>query len=219
MSDEHAGPHIEPIDNGPLRYRRGSGDKRGKLRGPDLAEIEAGDNVLLCRCGASERKPFCDGSHVDVGFSSARMWRPGAGALIDYPGERVVIHDNRALCAHVEFCVRELPSVFAWERRPWVEPNGASAEAIIAQCRRCPSGALSCTVDGVLHRDYPDREPAVISTHEGPYFLQGGVSVPGEPFSEGFSTEHSTLCRCGASHNKPLCDGRHRDVGFVDRED
>ena len=220
MADDHAGPHIELIENGPLRYRRGrEGERQGALLRPDRTEIEARENVLLCRCGASDRKPFCDNTHVGIGFTSEKKWKPGAGSMIDHVGERVTIHDNRALCAHVEYCVEDLPNVFDRSKRPWVNPDGASAEEIIALCRKCPSGALSCTVDGVLYRDYADRPPAVIATREGPYYLEGYVEVPGEPFSQGHSEEHCTLCRCGESRNKPLCDGKHWDVGFVDREE
>lgn len=221
MSDDsHQGPRITPIEDGPLRYHRGADpDRQGTLAGPDRTEIPIRDTALLCRCGRSERKPFCDGSHVMSGFSGEKKWKPGVGALIDHVGEHVTIHDNRALCAHVEYCVLELPSVFDRSKRPWIDPNGATVDEIIALCRRCPSGALSCTVDGVLYRNYDDRPAAVIASAEGPYFLQGGVEVLGESFSEGYSTEHCTLCRCGESRNKPLCDGKHWTVGFTDRED
>jgi CDGSH-type Zn-finger protein len=35
-------------------------------------------------------------------------------------------------------------------------------------------------------------------------------------FAEGSSKEHYTLCRCGASNNKPFCDGMHRMINFKD---
>ncbi len=220
MSDDHTGPRIEPLEDGPLRYRRGvDSGTPGTLQGPDRVDIEIRDTALLCRCGASERKPFCDGSHLEIGFSSAKKWKPGVGSVIDFVGVGVTIHDNRALCAHVEYCVLELPQVFDRSKRPWVNPDGASAEEVVALCRRCPSGALSCTVDGVLYRNYDERPPVVIASAEGPYFVQGGVKVANEPFSEGYSTEHCTLCRCGESRNKPLCDGTHWNAGFFDRKD
>lgn len=218
--DIHSGPHIELVEDGPLRYRRGEDpEHQGTLHGPDGTQVPIRDSALLCRCGASDRKPFCDGSHVGVGFSSRRNWKPGAGRLTDHVGARVTIHDNRALCAHVEYCVQELPSVFDRNKRPWIDPDGASPEEIIALCRKCPSGALSCTVDGVLYRNYDERPPRVIASKEGPYFLEGGVRVVEEAEFEGGSHEHCTLCRCGQSRNKPRCDGKHWDVGFTDRKD
>jgi CDGSH-type Zn-finger protein len=220
IDNTHRGPHIEPVDDGPLRYRRGDeAENRGTLQGPDRTEIQIRDSALLCRCGASDRRPFCDGSHLSVGFSSEKKWKPGAGRLVDHVGTRVTIHDNRALCAHVEYCVQELPSVFDRSKRPWIDPDGASVEEIVALCRKCPSGALSCTVDGVLYRNHDDRPPTVIASREGPYFVEGGVEIVGEERSEGASSEHCTLCRCGESRNKPLCDGKHWDVGFTNRAD
>ncbi|TDJ66950.1 MAG: hypothetical protein E2O37_01575 [Proteobacteria bacterium] len=35
---------------------------------------------------------------------------------------------------------------------------------------------------------------------------------------EGASTEHYTLCRCGASKNKPFCDGSHWRIKFQDND-
>jgi CDGSH-type Zn-finger protein len=54
----------------------------------------------------------------------------------------------------------------------------------------------------------------VTVTPNGPYEVQGGVRLEGAEFGAGASREHYCLCRCGASHNKPFCDGSHWEVGF-----
>ena len=41
----------------------------------DGTPYEVRNRVALCRCGASQNKPFCDGSHVDAAF------RDGLGGL------------------------------------------------------------------------------------------------------------------------------------------
>jgi CDGSH-type Zn-finger protein len=57
---------MQLMDNGPILVR---GDF--KLTFADGREIPLeGDVIALCRCGASANKPFCDGSHKQVGFSS-----------------------------------------------------------------------------------------------------------------------------------------------------
>src|SRR6266853_323752 len=71
-----------------------------------------------------------------------------------------------------------------------------------------------CT-DGV-EADAPERPPMVTVTDNGPYAVTGGIELMGVHFGDGASTEHYTLCRCGASKNKPFCDGSHWNVGFRD---
>jgi len=41
------------------------------LRDEEGNPIEAGDQIWLCRCGLSAKKPFCDGAHKRQGFSDA----------------------------------------------------------------------------------------------------------------------------------------------------
>ena len=47
------------------------------------------------------------------------------------------------VCKHTGICFRGLPQVFDPRKRPWVNMKGATTEEILAQVRRCPSGALS----------------------------------------------------------------------------
>jgi len=62
MADEIT---ITPTENGPNRITG-----HFKLQWPSGHDIAHKDEVLLCRCGRSKDKPFCDGSHVAVGFRS-----------------------------------------------------------------------------------------------------------------------------------------------------
>ena len=42
-------------------------------------ETSGRDNIALCRCGASHRKPFCDGTHKTNGFVATESVSPGGG--------------------------------------------------------------------------------------------------------------------------------------------
>jgi CDGSH-type Zn-finger protein len=119
-------------------------------------------------------------------------------------------------------CVNNLPSVFKLNARPWIDPDGATLEEIINTIRKCPSGALSYSIDGIEHRDQNERTPIVNVSVDGPYLITGGIELIGGDanniiqFGDGASKEHYTLCRCGASNNKPFCDGMHKVINFKD---
>jgi len=191
---------VKPVPN----LRRASGEACATVRG-----------VALCRCGASKNKPFCDGSHSTIGFSDRNAADPGKDERKSYAGRRITILDDRSICSHAGFCTDELESVFRQHDEPWIAPDGAEMEKIIATIRKCPSGALGYAIDGV-EAEAPERPPMITVTDSGPYAVTGGVELMGVKFAQGASTEHYTLCRCGASKNKPLCDGSHWNAGFRD---
>jgi CDGSH-type Zn-finger protein len=175
--------------------------------------IATEETMALCRCGGSKNKPFCDGTHKQIGFEDSRKPDRKKDQRHDYVGKAVTIHDNRGLCAHAGECTDRLSTVWRMKVRPWIDPDGDGADAIIETIGACPSGALSYSLDGGEHRDR-DRSPAISLSKNGPYQVTGGIELEETAFGDGASREHFTLCRCGASKNKPFCDGSHHHVEF-----
>lgn len=58
---------VKALKDGP--YEVAGGAKVLDYTGKGYAE-SAIDPIYLCRCGASKNKPFCDGSHEEIGFES-----------------------------------------------------------------------------------------------------------------------------------------------------
>ena len=176
--------------------------------------------VALCRCGASKNKPFCDGTHGTIGFSSENKTQDSPiikDKRKNYVGKEITIHDNRKICSHAAECVNNLPSVFKFNARPWINPDSADKQQIINTIKKCPSGALGYSIDDIEYKDQ-ERMSMVTVSKDGPYTITGGIDLIGDniQFAEGFSKEHYTLCRCGASNNKPFCDGMHITINFKD---
>ena len=120
--------------------------------------------------------------------------------------------------AHAAECVKNLPLVFRLNQRPWINPNQETTiEKIIETIKKCPSGALSYSIDGIEYRDF-DGKPLVKVSKDGPYLVSGGIELIGGEFTDDISKEHYTLSRCGASNNKPFCDGSHSTVNFKDEK-
>jgi CDGSH-type Zn-finger protein len=223
-------PKIVPLPNGPYLLIN---DMKPKFvenlqnsKGESLSTI---GGVSLCRCGASNNKPFCDGTHGKIGFSSENKEEAvneNQQHIVkdkrkNYVGKKITIHDNRKICSHAAECVNNLPSVFKLNARPWISPDAVEIEEIINTIKKCPSGALSYSLDGIEYRDQNERKPMITVSKDGPYHVTGSINLIGDniQWAEGSSKEHYVLCRCGASNNKPFCDGMHRLINFKDDKD
>lgn len=208
MADATTQPVIEMIPNGPCVVK-GIGDFRNSRGEP----IPVEPVMYLCRCGGSANKPFCDGTHKKIGFSGARLADPAKNITKNYQGRGIIIHDNRFFCSHATHCTYFAPGAFTVGRKPWIDPDGETPDKLVETIKMCPSGALSCTIGGVLHQDR-QRPPAIAIEKNGPYLVTGAPALVADISPP--SPEHYALCRCGHSKNKPYCDGSHWDAGFKD---
>jgi CDGSH-type Zn-finger protein/truncated hemoglobin YjbI len=181
--------------------------------------------MALCRCGQSAIKPFCDGTHAEIGFTDEKDPKRVPDRRDTYVGQQVTILDNRGICQHSGYCTDRLATVFHLGEEPFVTPSGGRMDEIIRAVRDCPSGALSYAIDGLEAREEVDyhgkREPAIEVSRDGPYRVTGGIPLTeshgdDEPRNQGASREHYALCRCGHSQNKPFCSGMHWCVDFND---
>jgi CDGSH-type Zn-finger protein len=166
----------------------------------------------LCRCGASGNKPFCDGTHASTDWDSTERTTDETYAqrAKSYGGEGIEIFDDRPTCVHAGFCGNKVTNV--WKMAAETGDSRIRAEAI-AMIERCPSGALSYAIDGdVIEPDLP-AEISVIP--DGPLWVSGSIEVQRSDGELLEKRNRVTLCRCGQSENKPLCDGSHKESGFV----
>lgn len=125
-------------------------------------------------------------------------------------GEKLTLRFEAKRCIHARFCVTGAPKVFlANVQGPWLYPDAMEVERLVDIAHACPSGAIQYRRrDGRADESAPPVNLAA-TREAGPYAFRGDLRLGGQ--SAGF---RATLCRCGASKNKPFCDGSHHDVGF-----
>ncbi len=208
MSDKTAAARISARENGPYKV-----SNLLNLTNSKGVTLPTEETVALCRCGYSAKKPFCDGSHKAKGFSSENLADPVKDHCDHYRGSNIVIHDNRSICAHAGACTEGLPSVWRMGQEPWIDPDGAEVAAIIEIIERCPSGALTYSLEQDI--EPAAMQPGIHVSENGPYHVTG-MAFDDAPWGQGASTTRYALCRCGASKNKPFCDGSHWHIGFRD---
>lgn len=175
----------------------------------DPQTIEEGS--ALCRCGASSNKPFCDGSHQEHEWDAESGARPGS--FVDRAkalnGTKLTVYDDPSLCMHAGFCGTEKRSV--WSMMDSTDDTETRA-TVIRMVEKCPSGRLVNVIDG------DEVEPALPQSigvvPDGPLWVTGNIPVALPDGSAIEVRNRVTLCRCGASSTKPLCDGSHKEIGF-----
>ena len=127
----------------------------------------------------------------------------------EYEGEDVTVTYDANRCIHVRACVEGLASVFDADRRPWVDPDAADADAVAAVVERCPTGALQYERrDGGPGEAVPDRNVVTV-VENGPVYLRGDLDLRTPGGESVLRDTRVACCRCGHSGNRPACDGSH----------
>jgi len=180
--------------------------------------LEAKQSYALCRCGHSSTKPFCDGTHKKVGFvgtetASREPYEKQAQVM---EGPAMALTDAEALCAFARFCD---PNGKVWNQVADTD-DAKVRKLFVRQVNNCPSGRLVAW-DRESGKPIEHSLPVSIGLIEdppegvsGPLWLRGGIPVVSADGHAYQVRNRVTLCRCGASKNKPFCDGSHASIGF-----
>lgn len=171
------------------------------------------ENYLLCRCGQSKNKPYCDQTHRSIIFdgtetASREKYSDQAEKT---EGPELDLLDVPKLCASARFCMRKEGT---WELTEKSNDPEAKKMAIQQACD-CPAGRLVEWDKKTGQAIEPKFEPSLSIVEDpqrkvsGPIWVKGGVPVESSDGSEYEIRNRATLCRCGKSKNKPFCDGTH----------
>ena len=211
--------HIVSNDAGEsLAWREGS-----------TVAVPAAGVYALCRCGQSASKPFCDGAHQRTGFvgTETASREPYVVQAKRIEGPAMVLEDATALCAFARFCD---PKGQVWQL-VLESDQPAAASLVEQQAGDCPGGRLRAQQRAQAnapepageHSIEPHFEPSIGLVQDtakgvsGPLWVRGGVEVIAADGSAYEVRNRVALCRCGASANKPFCDGSHVSTGFTDQ--
>lgn len=167
-----------------------------------------------------EKKPFCDGSHIDFDFDgteSADNKKFDQQAEI-YEGPELILKDAINFCSIGRFCHLDKG---VWDLTETSDDPVAKELAIQEACN-CPSGRLVIYDKKTGEKIEPKFEPSISITEDigaktsGPIWVKGGVSIESADGQKYEKRNRVTLCRCGKSKNKPFCDGTHLSIDFID---
>ena len=170
------------------------------------------ENYALCRCGHSQNKPFCDGTHVKIHFDGTETAsrEPYLEQADEINGPALKLTDAQDFCASARFCHR---AGGTWKLTEQSDNPEAKQKAIEEACD-CPSGRLvAWEKDGKAIE--PKFEPSIGLVEDpqagvrGPIWVRGGIPIESADGTIYEIRNRVTLCGCGKSANKPFCDGSH----------
>ena len=176
-------------------------------------KFELTQECSLCRCGHSENKPYCDGTHTKINFNGdeSASFEPYLEVAQTFDGPALKLTDSVDLCASARFCHR---AGEIWNLIPRSGEPDAKRIAIEEACD-CPSGRLVVWDKKIGEAIEPALEPSIGFIEDpqmgcnGPIWARGGIpieSVSGKTYER---RNRVTLCRCGKSSLKPFCDSSH----------
>ena len=197
---------------------RASGDARAVAAADQLAALASrasqGFDLTAAAVGSAAPAGAPDGAAaaaapVAAAVGAAPPSSVSAG-VETVQGRQIELQFEAKRCIHSRFCVTWAPQVFlANVQGPWIHPDAVPVERLVEVAHACPSGAIRYRrKDGAPDEPVPEVNLATVR-EAGPYAFRAALQIDGVP--AGF---RATLCRCGASRNKPYCDGSHHEIGF-----
>jgi uncharacterized Fe-S cluster protein YjdI len=133
-----------------------------------------------------------------------------------YTNNEVTVVWKPDVCIHSTICWKGLGNVFYPTKRPWINLDNEKTELIIEQVKKCPSGALSYHLNEQTSENISEiyAETIVEAAQDGPLLVYGNITIKEANGQEVKKNKVTAFCRCGASGNKPFCDGTHRKINF-----
>ena len=185
-------------------------------------EYPLDETYALCRCGQSKSKPFCDGTHAKKRFDGTEIASraPYLTRVRKIDGPDLKLTDAPDLCNHAGFCLRA-SGIGNLTR----SSDDAEAKRLaIEEAGNCTSGRLVAWHKEPEKPIEPEFEPSIALVEEphkgcsGPLWVRGNVLITSSDGDAYEVRNRVALCRCGASSNKPFCDGSHMVIRFTDSD-
>ena len=132
----------------------------------------------------------------------------------EYSNGEVTVVWEAEKCIHSAVCVNGLPNVFQPKDKPWIKIDAAATDAIVSTVKKCPSGALSFYMNNEDDQTSESLDTKVEVLENGPLLVYGTLKVTRKDGTKETKNKTTAFCRCGASQNKPYCDGSHVKQDF-----